>query len=403
MPTDRRVLFGHHFAAIAGAGPLVGPVLAAQMGYLPGTMWIIIGVVLAGGVQDYLVLWLSTRRRGRSLGQMARDELGTFGGIAALIAVFVIMIILIAVLALVVVNALAESPWGVFSLAMTIPIALFMGFYLRYPAARQGLRGDGDRRGAAAAGDRLRRLGRRHRLGPELVHPVQGDAGLGDHRLRLRRLGAAGVDAAGPARLPVHLHEGRHDRAAGRGHPDRPADGADARRHLVRDRRQRPRVRRLAVPVPVHHHRLRRAVRLPRADLLGHDAEDAREGEPDPDDRLRRHADRVVRRDHGAGHRGDPRPAPVLRHERPGRADRRHRRDRRGLRQRAGPDQPEHHPGPHQPGGRRRRRALDHLPHRRRADAGVRHVRGAQHRARRVWAARRSGTTSRSCSRRCSS
>ncbi len=131
-PTDRRVLFGHHFAAIAGAGPLVGPVLAAQMGYLPGTMWIIIGVVLAGGVQDYLVLWLSTRRRGRSLGQMARDELGTFGGVFAMIAVFVIMIILIAVLALVVVNALAESPWGVFSLAMTVPIALFMGFYLRY-------------------------------------------------------------------------------------------------------------------------------------------------------------------------------------------------------------------------------------------------------------------------------
>src|SRR6476646_4842734 len=120
------------FAAIAGAGPLVGPVLAAQMGYLPGTMWIIIGVVVAGGVQDYLVLWLSTRRRGRSLGQMARDELGRVGGVAALIGVFVIMIILIAVLALVVVNALAESPWAVFSLLMTIPIALFMGVYLRY-------------------------------------------------------------------------------------------------------------------------------------------------------------------------------------------------------------------------------------------------------------------------------
>ncbi|WP_020105418.1 carbon starvation CstA family protein [Nocardia sp. 348MFTsu5.1] len=132
MPTDRRVLFGHHFAAIAGAGPLVGPVLAAQMGYLPGTIWIIIGAVFAGCVQDYLVLSISTRRRGRSLGQMARDELGDVGGFAALIAVFVIMIILIAVLALVVVNALAESPWGVFSLAMTIPIALFMGVYLRY-------------------------------------------------------------------------------------------------------------------------------------------------------------------------------------------------------------------------------------------------------------------------------
>ncbi|MBY4385072.1 carbon starvation protein A [Rhodococcus fascians] len=132
MPTDRRVLFGHHFAAIAGAGPLVGPVLAAQMGYLPGTMWIIIGVVFAGAVQDFLVLWISTRRNGRSLGQMARDELGVVGGTAALIAVFVIMIILIAVLALVVVNALAESPWGVFSIALTIPIALFMGVYLRY-------------------------------------------------------------------------------------------------------------------------------------------------------------------------------------------------------------------------------------------------------------------------------
>ncbi|EME20422.1 carbon starvation CstA family protein [Rhodococcus triatomae] len=132
MPTDRRVLFGHHFAAIAGAGPLVGPVLAAQMGYLPGTMWIIIGVVFAGGVQDFLVLWISSKRRGRSLGQMAREELGLVGGVAAMIGVFVIMIILIAVLALVVVNALAESPWGVFSIAMTIPIALFMGVYLRF-------------------------------------------------------------------------------------------------------------------------------------------------------------------------------------------------------------------------------------------------------------------------------
>ncbi|MBY6351006.1 carbon starvation CstA family protein [Rhodococcoides corynebacterioides] len=132
LPTDRRVLFGHHFAAIAGAGPLVGPVLAAQMGYLPGTLWIIVGVVFAGAVQDYLVLWLSTRRHGRSLGQMAREELGVVGGTAAIVAVFVIMIILIAVLALVVVNALAESPWGVFSIALTIPIALFMGVYLRY-------------------------------------------------------------------------------------------------------------------------------------------------------------------------------------------------------------------------------------------------------------------------------
>ena len=132
MPTDRRVLFGHHFAAIAGAGPLVGPVLAAQMGYLPGTMWIIFGVIFAGAVQDYLVLAISTRRNGRSLGQMARDSLGPVGGWAAMLAVMTIMVILIAVLGLVVVNALAESPWGVFSIAMTIPIALFMGCYLRF-------------------------------------------------------------------------------------------------------------------------------------------------------------------------------------------------------------------------------------------------------------------------------
>ncbi|MCB5180136.1 carbon starvation CstA family protein [Streptomyces antimicrobicus] len=130
-PTDRRVLFGHHFAAVAGAGPLVGPVLAAQMGYLPGTIWIVAGVIFAGAVQDMVTLFFSTRRDGRSLGQMARDEIGPFGGAAALVAVFAIMIILLAVLALVIVGALAHSPWGVFSIGMTIPIALFMGVYLR--------------------------------------------------------------------------------------------------------------------------------------------------------------------------------------------------------------------------------------------------------------------------------
>jgi carbon starvation protein len=129
--TDRRVLFGHHFAAIAGAGPLVGPVLAAQMGYLPGTIWIIVGVIFAGAVQDMTVMFFSMRRNGKSLGQMVREEIGIVGGIAALIAVFAIMIIILAVLALIVVNALAESPWGVFSIALTIPIALFMGIYLR--------------------------------------------------------------------------------------------------------------------------------------------------------------------------------------------------------------------------------------------------------------------------------
>ncbi|MBE7701314.1 carbon starvation protein A [Oerskovia sp. Sa1BUA8] len=132
VPTDRRVLFGHHFAAIAGAGPLVGPVLAAQMGYLPGTVWIIVGVILAGAVQDYLVLFFSMRRGGRTIGQMARQELGRIGGTAAIVASLLIMLIIVAILALVVVNSLGESPWGVFSVSMTIPIALFMGVYLRY-------------------------------------------------------------------------------------------------------------------------------------------------------------------------------------------------------------------------------------------------------------------------------
>ena len=131
-PTDRRILLGHHFAAIAGAGPLVGPVLAAQMGYLPGTIWIVAGVIFAGAVQDMVVLFLSMRRDGKSLGQMVREEIGAVGGIAALVAVLAIMIILLAVLALIVVNALAGSPWGTFSIAATIPIALFMGVYLRF-------------------------------------------------------------------------------------------------------------------------------------------------------------------------------------------------------------------------------------------------------------------------------
>ena len=132
VPTDRRILYGHHFAAIAGAGPLVGPVLSAQMGYLPSTIWIIVGVILAGAVQDYLVLVISMRRGGRSLGQMAKDELGRFGGIAALAATLTIMLIIVAILAMVVVNSLAASSWGVWSVGLTIPIALLMGLYLRY-------------------------------------------------------------------------------------------------------------------------------------------------------------------------------------------------------------------------------------------------------------------------------
>lgn len=132
MPTNRWVVFGHHFAAIAGPGPLVGPTLAAQFGYLPGTLWILIGAVLGGAVQDMVTLFFSTRRNGRSLGQMARDEIGAIGGTAALIGTFMIMIILIAVLGLVVVNAMKHSPWGTATVAATIPIAMLVGVYMRY-------------------------------------------------------------------------------------------------------------------------------------------------------------------------------------------------------------------------------------------------------------------------------
>ena len=131
-PTNKWIVFGHHFAAIAGPGPLVGPTLAAQFGYLPGTLWIILGAVVGGAVQDFIILFCSMRRDGKSLGQMAREEIGKIGGVTALLTVLLIMIILLAVIALVVVNALKDSPWGTFTIAATMPIAVFMGLYLRY-------------------------------------------------------------------------------------------------------------------------------------------------------------------------------------------------------------------------------------------------------------------------------
>jgi carbon starvation protein len=132
VKTNKWIVFGHHFAAIAGPGPLVGPVLAAQFGYLPGTLWILIGVTLGGAVQDFVILFASLRRNGKSLGQMVKEELNTTAGVLALVAILAIMIILLAVLALVVVKALADSPWGVFTVGATIPIAIFMGCYLRF-------------------------------------------------------------------------------------------------------------------------------------------------------------------------------------------------------------------------------------------------------------------------------
>ena len=131
VPTNKYVVFGHHFAAIAGAGPLVGPVLAAQMGYLPGTLWILVGVVFAGAVQDFIILFCSIRRDGRSLGEMVKMEMGPVAGGVALVGTLAIMIIILAALGLVVVKALGESPWGTFTVAITIPTAMIMGVYMR--------------------------------------------------------------------------------------------------------------------------------------------------------------------------------------------------------------------------------------------------------------------------------
>src|SRR5437867_7626493 len=132
VKTNKWIVFGHHFAAISGPGPLVGPVLAAQFGYLPGTLWILIGVTLGGAVQDFVVLFSSLRRGGKSLGQMVKEELNTLAGGIGIVAILAIIVILLAVLALVVVKALAESPWGLFTVGATIPIAMFMGGYLRF-------------------------------------------------------------------------------------------------------------------------------------------------------------------------------------------------------------------------------------------------------------------------------
>lgn len=132
VPTNKIVLFGHHFAAIAGAGPLVGPILAAQMGYLPSMIWIVVGIVLAGAVHDFTVLFISTRRNGKSIGEIIKLELGKGVGSIAMVGILGIMMLIIAILALVVVNALAESPWGLFTIAMTIPIAIYMGIHMRF-------------------------------------------------------------------------------------------------------------------------------------------------------------------------------------------------------------------------------------------------------------------------------
>ena len=222
LPTSTCV-FGHHFAAIAGAGPLVGPVLAAQMGYLPGTLWILVGVVFAGAVQDFVVLFCSMRRDGRSLGEMIKMEMGPIAGGVALVGTLGIMIIILAALGLVVVKALGESPWGTFTVAVTIPIAMLMGVYMRI--IRPGKVGEASAFGVIVL------------LARHLVRPIRGpgsDARASLHLQRARtRLGndrlwrdsfhAAGLASARAARLPEHVPQDRRHRCAGDWHLPGPA------------------------------------------------------------------------------------------------------------------------------------------------------------------------------------
>ena len=298
VPTNQYVLFGHHFAAIAGAGPLVGPVLAAQMGYLPGTLWILAGAVFAGAVQDMTVLFLSTRRDGRSLGDIVRAEMGPVAGTITGIGILLICVIVLAVLALVVVKALIGSPWGTFAVFCTIPIALLMGVYNQF--IRPGRVGEMSLLGCVLLLAALV-YGKTVSETPALAAYFdlqRGDTRADHHRIRFRRIRAAGLVASGPARLSFDIPEDRHHRAPGRRHHHRSSRSPDAGRHQVH-RRQRTCLVWRRVPVPVHYHRVRRRFRMAFAHCVRDDTEDDRERKADRVHRLRRNVDGIVRRHNG--------------------------------------------------------------------------------------------------------
>ena len=210
-PTHRLVLFGHHFAAIAGAGPLIGPVLAAQFGYAPGLIWLVAGVCLAGAVHDFVILWASVRREGRSLADIARSEMGPVAGVTAAIAILFIIVIALAGLGFAVVNALEESAWGTFTIGVSIPLALFMGLYMY--RLRPGRIAEATIIGvvgmvlAVVAGKPVAASS----IGHWFV-ALEASVDRRDGRLRVHRVGAAGVAAPLPARLSQFVYEDRHDR-----------------------------------------------------------------------------------------------------------------------------------------------------------------------------------------------
>ena len=303
-PTNKWVLFGHHFAAIAGAGPLIGPMLAAQFGYLPGFLWILIGAALAGAVHDMVILTASVRRNGRSLAQIARDEIGPVGGLAAAIAVIFIIIVALAGLGLAVVNALKANPWGAYTIFMTIPIALLMGVYLKKlrpgKVAEVSMIGVPLLLAAVATGHFIPGSF----LAPLFDHPdkfmVVALALYGfiasvlpvwmllcprDYLSTYMKIGtilllALGVIFMAPMiRMPA--------------------------RHAVRPRRRADHSG-PAVSLHVHHHRLRRDLGVPCAHRLGNNAEDDHVGEGNSAHRLRRDAGGRVRFHDGAHCRHDP-------------------------------------------------------------------------------------------------
>ena len=228
VPTNKWVLFGHHFAAIAGPGPLIGPTLAAQFGYLPGTLWLIAGAALGGCVQDFVILFCSIRRDGKTLGQMVREEVSARGGLIAQLAVLAIMVILLASVALIVVNALKSSPWATFTLAMTVPIGMLLGVYLRYFRPGRVLE-------ASVIGVALivfvvccGPVGGRFTIVGESVYVKRRSAGVHNHCLWIRGVSIAGMATIGATRLSECVHQGRSGFFARRGNPAGEAASFDA-------------------------------------------------------------------------------------------------------------------------------------------------------------------------------
>ena len=271
VKTNKWIVFGHHFAAISGPGPLVGPVLAAQFGYLPGTLWILIGVVLGGAVQDFVILFSSLRRNGKSLGQMLKEEMNSTAGYIAIVAILAIIVILLAVLALVIVNTLAESPWGVFTVGATIPIALLMGGYLGgFWRVEQSPGGIGPRCGMllllAVWGRPICPHAWRSRAETDLR---QRNTRVVAYHLRFGGERAPGLAAAGSAGLSQHVHEVGNNLRAGGGHPAGAAGFADARAQSVHGRLGAGRAGE-NISLLFYHHCLRRHLRFSHADFKWH-------------------------------------------------------------------------------------------------------------------------------------